>query len=300
MERCIDFQPQMLDFVYDLLDKEVSRALVSHLEVCPACQLALREAQAQRRLFAAAARLDFPEVRFLPPELEPVQPALAEPPAVLPLEPARPRRRGLVRRWLAAAAVLLTLAVPSWLTADYLSARRAVDRQEAHIAALREDANKVGGEIDALKQTVTRKQREKVSDLRSENIHLAVTGPRTLPAGSETELQIQALDGNNAEVPAAIRSVRIRDQAFGKTLYEEKNILARGRYRLVLPAYLPVSPNSRVTLELVAAGPGGPEKLLQEDFLLTPPQYLTHLATDKPMYQPGELVRFRSLTLERF
>src|SRR5262249_53708028 len=30
------------------------------------------------------------------------------------------------------------------------------------------------------------------------------------------------------------------------------------------------------------------------------PVYLTHLATDKPMYQPGETVYFRSLTLERF
>ena len=31
-----------------------------------------------------------------------------------------------------------------------------------------------------------------------------------------------------------------------------------------------------------------------------PATYLAHLYTDKPMYQPGETVRFRSLTLERF
>ena len=30
------------------------------------------------------------------------------------------------------------------------------------------------------------------------------------------------------------------------------------------------------------------------------PVYLTHLATDKPMYRPGETVHYRSLTLERF
>src|SRR5262249_15055466 len=30
------------------------------------------------------------------------------------------------------------------------------------------------------------------------------------------------------------------------------------------------------------------------------PLYVTHLTTDKPMYQPGETVHFRSLTLERF
>jgi hypothetical protein len=33
---------------------------------------------------------------------------------------------------------------------------------------------------------------------------------------------------------------------------------------------------------------------------LTAPVYLTHLTTDKPMYQPGEVVRFRSLTLDRY
>jgi len=32
---------------------------------------------------------------------------------------------------------------------------------------------------------------------------------------------------------------------------------------------------------------------------LTAPVYLTHLTTDKPMYLPGETVRFRSLTVER-
>src|SRR5262249_10830498 len=29
------------------------------------------------------------------------------------------------------------------------------------------------------------------------------------------------------------------------------------------------------------------------------PVYVTHLATDKPLYQPGETIRFRSLTLDR-
>src|SRR5262249_44706121 len=37
-----------------------------------------------------------------------------------------------------------------------------------------------------------------------------------------------------------------------------------------------------------------------ETIPLAGPVYVTHLATDKPLYQPGEMVRFRSLTLERF
>src|SRR5262245_25448697 len=98
MERCNDFQPQMLDYVYDLLDEDVAQALASHLEVCPACQFALRDARAQQRLLATAARLDCSNVRFLPPPPEPVQPAIIDRPLVLPLDPARPRRQGLAQR----------------------------------------------------------------------------------------------------------------------------------------------------------------------------------------------------------
>src|SRR5207248_2340683 len=71
-------------------------------------------------------------------------------------------------------------------------------------------------------------------------------------------------------------------------------------YRLTLPATLPVGPNARVMLEVEAADADGARSRLREDFQLTPPLYLTHLTTDKPIYQPGEAVRFRALTLERF
>src|SRR5205807_4629315 len=71
-------------------------------------------------------------------------------------------------------------------------------------------------------------------------------------------------------------------------------------YRLTLPATLPVGPNARVMLEVEADDAGGARSRLSEEFQLTPLLYLTHLTTDKPIYQPGETVRFRSLTLERF
>src|SRR5262249_42318711 len=39
---------------------------------------------------------------------------------------------------------------------------------------------------------------------------------------------------------------------------------------------------------------------LTDKLKLVAPVFLTHLTTDKPMYQPGETVHYRSLTLERF
>src|SRR5262249_49346775 len=67
-----------------------------------------------------------------------------------------------------------------------------------------------------------------------------------------------------------------------------------------LPASLPLKPNTALTLELSARGADGAEEKLTETLRLIAAQYLTHLVTDKPMYQPGEVVRYRSLTLERF
>ena len=39
---------------------------------------------------------------------------------------------------------------------------------------------------------------------------------------------------------------------------------------------------------------------MSEEVNLVAPVYVTHLETDKPMYQPGEVVHYRSLTLDRF
>src|SRR5437773_4500130 len=112
MDRCTHYQTQMLDYVYDLLDEDVVRDLALHLEHCADCQAALREARGQQQLLAAAARLEFPGVCFLPPQEppaaspvpageapapEPAPPPAAARPKLLPL--AAPRRRLAWRAW---------------------------------------------------------------------------------------------------------------------------------------------------------------------------------------------------------
>ena len=66
-----------------------------------------------------------------------------------------------------------------------------------------------------------------------------------------------------------------------------------------LPPDLPVRLGSQLTLVVSATPEGGKEAAVREQLQLANPVYLTHLTTDKPMYQPGEVVRFRSLTLDR-
>src|SRR5262245_34420580 len=146
MDRCTELQSQMLDYVYDLLDGDDRRQFADHLEQCKACQDALRAAQSDQHLFAAAARMEFPNVRFQVPVeeptpslrlVEPEKPAVAAAdngPAVLPIAPTVRRVRW--QRWALAATVLLAVGVPTLFGLDYLGARRQVARSEERIAEL--------------------------------------------------------------------------------------------------------------------------------------------------------------------
>ena len=60
-----------------------------------------------------------------------------------------------------------------------------------------------------------------------------------------------------------------------------------------------VRPGSELFLEVVAHTDDDRKSVLAERLPLSRPVYVTHLVTDKPLYKPGETVRFRSLTLDR-
>src|SRR5206468_7211343 len=59
-----------------------------------------------------------------------------------------------------------------------------------------------------------------------------------------------------------------------------------------------VKPGSDLFLE-VATYTDDRKSVLAERLPLARPVYVTHLVTDKPLYKPGETIRFRSLTLDR-
>src|SRR5262249_31084717 len=99
MNRCESFQAQLLDYLYDLLDEPAAQELREHLASCTSCQAARDRAEGQKRLLAAAAKMEFPEVRFGIAALPAAEPW--EEPAVLRV-PA-----GGWLRWAVAATVLL-------------------------------------------------------------------------------------------------------------------------------------------------------------------------------------------------
>ena len=86
----------------------------------------------------------------------------------------------------------------------------------------------------------------------------------------------------------------------GRVVYDDGVHDTRGRHELKLPADLPFTPDRELKLEVTAVGSTGPASELKQSLPLAPPVYLAHVATDKPLYQPGQLIHIRALCLGAF
>ncbi|HZT78779.1 MAG TPA: hypothetical protein VFA26_01035, partial [Gemmataceae bacterium] len=292
MDRCEQCQSLALEYLYDLLEGEELNDFLGHVEGCAACRAALEGARGQQQLLAAAARPAFPAVQFQPPP--------EELPVSLPLRPARPRRAW--RRWAVAAAVLLAaagLGVPAaHYGYDYAQARAQVAQHQAELAELNRKADKARQELQSLPERRRKAVEEVDQQVRKQQIRLRVEGPASVQAGAHNEYKVFTENLAGQKV-ATWLDFRVKNQA-GEVVYKEEAIPTNeGEHRLVLPPDLPLAPNTRLSLEVVARK-GDTDARLTEHLDLVAPLYQTHLATDKPMYRPGEVVRFRSLTLERF
>jgi anti-sigma factor RsiW len=296
----------MLEYLYDLLEASERQAWEEHLKDCAACQAELARATAQKQLLARAAKMEFAHVSFTPPVGErpasaswggSPQPASASrPPGVLH-QPFR------WRRWLVAAAILLAAGLAGaggWYSRDYRRIEETVAQAEKRI----EQAKKERQEIEQQLARLPEQKQEQIAAIHKTQseaqLQVEVHGPAALRVGAPTDYQIYTRDPNNHQPAPAKVSVEVKDR--GQTIARPLAVAGDrpGVYRLTLPADLPVRPESQPTLFVSARRDNGPEVELHEEIPLAAPVYVTHLEIDKPMYQPGETVHFRSLTLERF
>jgi hypothetical protein len=314
MKACNEIQSLLLDHAYGLLEPHDAEALESHLKDCAGCQQALARTRSQKLLLAAAAKASFPDIQFDEP---------AEGPATLPLQTRPAPAPFLWGRWAVAAAVLLAVSTIGIGSQRYWSARDQVVLAQANYAKIAQTLDdldrRTRDKAESARQEITKSQaevqqlfaarQEKISKVMQavgqQNLHIALSGPQTIAAGAANDFQVQVLD--RARQPAAARlSASIVDKAQRELAAAEVIKESKGQYRLQLPRALPVKPNDDVFLVVRAVDENVPEGkkndrlTLTEKLLLSGPLYRTQLATDKPMYQPGETVRFRSLTLDQF
>ena len=314
MNPCTYFQSELLEYLYGALEPAEQQAVADHLKGCQDCQAALTGAEGHRRLLAAAAKSEFPDVEFgAPIVLPPSRPFEA------PIPPAA-QRGWAWGRWAVAAAVLLAVAGLGLVNNTYwrqhdlvVAARERAEADREQIARLQKDhagrqhqsQNELRDAQQALArlnvQDVHRKASQLAGEVAGRPLHLVMSGPPTPEAGALNEYNIEVRNQNNQLTPAEF-SARLLDRSQSEIT---SNLDVRagpqpGFYKLSLPRNLPLRPDSDLYLVLNARGVAGNQGELTEKLKLVAPSYLTHLATDKPMYQPGEAVRFRSLTLERF
>ncbi len=296
MHPCPSCQAQMLEYLYDLLDPAERQAVQDHLDACAACRAGLDKAREQQNLLAAAARMEFADVHFAAP---------AEAPAVVPMPAPARRKTPSWRRWAAAAAILLAvggLAVPGWSAQEkYADAGRIVQKQQAREAGARQRMTDALTRRQEVEQEKLKKVENIVETAQAAQLKLTVLGSDTAVAGAPAMYEVQTTNLSGQPVAAKVTAqVAGADRRpVGDPIPIVK--ASDGKYALTLPPDLPVKPDSRLTLVVSAKREEtGAQARVSGDFDLAAPVYVTRLDTDKPMYQPGEMVHYRSLTLDRF
>jgi A-macroglobulin TED domain/Alpha-2-macroglobulin family len=129
-------------------------------------------------------------------------------------------------------------------------------------------------------------------------------GPESAQPGAPNEWTVELYRRNGARaLPNKIEWV-VKDQT-GKEIYRaEKMAPTRAGFveppKIDLPVafWEKVKPNSDLVMEVIAHDERGKANA-SANIKLARPVYITHLATDKPLYKPGETVFFRSLMLDR-
>jgi hypothetical protein len=141
------------------------------------------------------------------------------------------------------------------------------------------------------------------AEVNAHRLHMLVVGPEKVEPGAVNTYQVRLLTKVAQQLWPVSGQVRasVVDQATRKPVATVRADRAgAGAYQLTLPRDVALAPGSRLALEIHARGDEPAMGERTEEVPLVSPRYVTHLTTDKPMYQPGETVYFRSLTLERF
>jgi hypothetical protein len=304
MYTCGECSDRLLDLLYGLLDAGEALALREHAAGCAACQAALAEAETQQRLFARAAQV----VRELPPFVAPSDQAEAATPAPrpaeLPAEPvaaspatiALPPPRRIARRrwpWLATAAALLLLA-----GGGYWAYESGLETHRADLARARNEVKALDARLASATRTYEQELAQLPAQVQARQLRVQVIGPTHYQADGPGQVRVvtQHADGTPA---AAQVSVELLDESGARKLGRQE-LQSSGEAVVPLPPGLAVKPGEKTRLAARAETRRGAEVEIKEELVAAGPTYLTHIALNKPVYRVGDVVLFRTLTLDRF
>src|SRR5262249_43939735 len=113
-----------------------------------------------------------------------------------------------------------------------------------------------------------------LSDVNTQRLNVTVTSPQTLVAGAPNRIQVATTDLNRqpASTNLSVKVVNSKQE----TVYQKENVPSKGNQEIRLPADLPVTPKSDLTLVVNARGSQGGGGELTEKISLAAPLYITH------------------------
>jgi hypothetical protein len=291
MEPCQHVQDLLLDSLYGLLEADEEEVVRAHVAMCPECAAALAEARNQHDLLARAAQVISQVPVFVAPEDRPLSfPAPQPEPELLPLPVSR--RRLAWKRWVGvcAAAALLLAAGIGWNVYQ-----RAVDERRADLALARKNVEAIDTQFVQVQDTAREKRKSILAQPPAQIAHLQVVGPASYERDAPSPLRIATSDVAGKPLPSQLVTVLLSKEK--KELY--RNVTSsKGEALVSLPAGLKAAEDQAQLV--VDATSGEARARVEETIRLKDPELVTHLALNRSVFQVGEVIFFRTLTLERF
>ena len=302
-----ELRQKLWELVYDLLDAEQADALRQQITDEPDVARAYCEVVQQSELVARAARYDGPPVPLRTGEAQReviaeggsgskqgvvVAPRSAKPQAVTSTEEAG--HAASQKRKSASEASERRASRKAGRTAARTSGRTAMNwvtvlAASVLVCLVGYAVVKLGLPRDDafLASAETR--------LAREHVRTIVSGPSTIHSGSDARFAVTTVAADGKPLSTDV-SYRLYDGAGKLRLERRAQTDQEGSLVVELPANL-LDEQSRLEVEAEGSPASG---ALSTHLKVDPRRLTTYLSLDKPLYRPGELVWFRSLTLSRF
>jgi hypothetical protein len=295
-----ELDQRLMELVYDLLTPEEASALRARVTSEPDVARAYAKARQHADLLATAARLEHPPIGMKAPIGDGASPANADgtrAPAASAAErmaesattsaaaagdaspaaatPARRARRevapaaGAPSRVVPAIIILASLVLVGFLGYSYVRPDSAIHRLAVASAE---------------------------QEIAARHMRVVVSGPASITRGATSIFHVTSSLIDGRAIPAEVEYTVYSPK--GEPLLERTEATdGAGRLRIELPPHLGLAANSR--LEVLATA-GDMRQRYKLRLAVDEPRYATQLSLDKPLYRPGEIAYYRSLTLSRF
>jgi len=291
MWNCEKTKVLALEYLYGLLEESEVAEFKVHLSQCGDCSKILARSNQQIQVLSKASKISFPNISFTPPV------------GNITLTEVQSSTFTSARLWMwsLAAGVLVLLGIPGGIiTFNYQADLHRLQESEKAIALATEKMDSKARALQALLVERNSKIREASEEIRKKELRVVVTGPQTIQPGAPNQYQILTRDNLNRPVDAKIDAF-VEDQSNPGNRFPvvAKNTNA-GLLQVTIPPDLPLKASSRPNLIVSAKRESGARVEVKESLQIANSVYVAHLATDKPMYQPGETIHYRALVMDRF